>query len=157
MIFGWNWPVFWKQITKRQLNIKLCFVLSRKLPIKTRQSGQFHFLKMLKANLLQDRLAQKIEKVDTLFSVWETPRCSKFNFRFSFFLQSAAWHIRQRAFDVALPRFMGTSKKIKSFTKLTTSNIGWVNGEVEIERVEFGRVEFGRVEKERVEKQRLHF
>ena len=46
------------------------------------------------------------------FLFWKTlvqTRCSKFNFRFSFFLQSAAWHFRQRVFDVAFSRFMGTS------------------------------------------------
>ena len=72
MIFDRNWPLSLGQITKRKSNLKLGFVLSTKLPTKTSQSGHFHFLKMFKANLRQDRLAQKIKKVDSLFLVWET-------------------------------------------------------------------------------------
>ena len=52
MIFDPNWPLAVNQITKPKTNLKVCFVMSSKLPIKTKKSGQFHFLKMLKANLL---------------------------------------------------------------------------------------------------------
>ena len=54
MIFDRNWPLAVNQITKRKTDLKLAFVMSAKLPITTNKSGQFHFLKMLKANLLQN-------------------------------------------------------------------------------------------------------
>ena len=52
MIFDRNWPLAVNQITKPKTDIKLAFVVSVKLPLRTKESGQFHFLKMLKANLL---------------------------------------------------------------------------------------------------------
>ena len=54
MIFDKNWPLAVNQITKRRTDLKLAFVMSAKLPIRTKESGQFHILKMLKANLLQN-------------------------------------------------------------------------------------------------------
>ena len=59
MIFDRNWPLAVNQITKPKPNIKVCFVMSAKLPIRTKQRGQLHFLKMLKANLLRDGASQK--------------------------------------------------------------------------------------------------
>ena len=73
MIFDPNWPLAVNQITKPKTNLKVCFVMSTKLPIKTKKSGQFHFLKMLKANLLQNGRSPKIlKKVDTFIFIWET-------------------------------------------------------------------------------------
>ena len=54
MILRPNWPLAVNQITKPKTDLKLAFVMSAKLPIRTKKSGQFHFLKMLKANLLQN-------------------------------------------------------------------------------------------------------
>ena len=36
--------------------------------------------------------------------------CSKLNLAFSFFIHSAAWHVRQRHSDVAFSRFWGQAK-----------------------------------------------
>ena len=73
MIFDRNWPLAVNQITKPKTNIKVCFVMSAKLPIRTKKSGQLHFLKMLKANLLPNGAAPKIlKKVDTFIFIWET-------------------------------------------------------------------------------------
>ena len=66
MIFDQNWPLAVNQITKPKTNLKVCFVMSTKLPIKTKKRGQFHFLKMLKANLLQNGRSPKIQKKWTL-------------------------------------------------------------------------------------------
>ena len=54
MIFDRNWPLAVNQITKPKTDLKLAFVMSAKLPIRTKKRGQFHFLKMFKANLLQN-------------------------------------------------------------------------------------------------------
>ena len=66
MIFDTNWPLAVNQITKPKTDLKLAFVMSAKLPIRTKKRGQFHFLKMFKANLLQNgRAPKKGKKVDT--------------------------------------------------------------------------------------------
>ena len=54
MIFDRNWPLAVNQITKPKTDLKLAFVMSANLPIRTEKSGHYHFLKMLKANLLQN-------------------------------------------------------------------------------------------------------
>ena len=52
MILDQNWPLAVNQITKRKTNHKLTFAMSSKLPIRTKERGRFHFLKMLKQGLL---------------------------------------------------------------------------------------------------------
>ena len=54
MIFDRNWPLAVNQITKPKTDLKLTFVMSAELPIRTKKSGHFHFLKMFKANLFQN-------------------------------------------------------------------------------------------------------
>ena len=54
-----------------------------------------------------------IFKVFTSYRIWETlvqTWCSKLNLAFSFFIHSAAWHVRQRHSDVAFSRFWGQAK-----------------------------------------------
>ena len=60
MIFRCNWPLTLDQITKLKLKLNICFVFfSKKSPISARLIVEIHFLKMLKANLLQDRNNRK--------------------------------------------------------------------------------------------------
>ena len=54
MIFDPNWPLAVSQITKPKTNLKVCFVMSTKLPIRTKKRGHFHFLKLFKTNLLRN-------------------------------------------------------------------------------------------------------
>ena len=72
MIFDPNWPVAVNQITKPKTDLKVCFVMSTKLPIGTEKSGHFHLLKMLKANLQNGRAPKILKKVDTFIFIWET-------------------------------------------------------------------------------------
>ena len=82
MIFDRNWPLTVNQFTKPKTNLKLTFVVSAKLPIGTKKSGHFHFLKMLKANLLRNGPTPKIlEKVDTLI-LFGRPRLKRDRYHF---------------------------------------------------------------------------
>ena len=73
MIFCWNRPLVWKRITKRKTSLKLGFVLFAKRPIRTGKNGQIHFLKMLKANLLQNGPTQKYWKTGHFYFWFRRP------------------------------------------------------------------------------------
>ena len=62
MIFDRNWPLAVNQITKPKTDLKLPFLMSANHPFRTEKRGHLHFLKMLKANLLQNGRAPKILK-----------------------------------------------------------------------------------------------